>query len=111
MGEALRRRTLCLEGVLSCQPHETLGEVIDRIAREQVPHAPLDTPPTRGASLLTSSFSSGYPSGTCCVLPSHGQALSVHTGLRQVLSLGSSGQGPQPLTTPGQAELLLTGRH
>ncbi|XP_055429462.1 5'-AMP-activated protein kinase subunit gamma-3 isoform X1 [Bubalus kerabau] len=36
VGEALRRRTLCLEGVLSCQPHETLGEVIDRIAREQV---------------------------------------------------------------------------
>ncbi|EHA97575.1 5'-AMP-activated protein kinase subunit gamma-3, partial [Heterocephalus glaber] len=36
VGEALRQRTLCLEGVLSCQPHETLGEVIDRIAREQV---------------------------------------------------------------------------
>ncbi|KAI4544452.1 hypothetical protein MG293_004718 [Ovis ammon polii] len=36
VGEALKRRTLCLEGVLSCQPHETLGEVIDRIAREQV---------------------------------------------------------------------------
>ncbi|XP_052605848.1 5'-AMP-activated protein kinase subunit gamma-3 isoform X1 [Peromyscus californicus insignis] len=36
VGEALRQRTLCLEGVLSCQPHESLGEVIDRIAREQV---------------------------------------------------------------------------
>ncbi|XP_005395681.1 PREDICTED: 5'-AMP-activated protein kinase subunit gamma-3 isoform X2 [Chinchilla lanigera] len=36
VGEALRQRTLCLEGVLSCQPHETLGEVIDRIASEQV---------------------------------------------------------------------------
>nr|XP_012595735.1 5'-AMP-activated protein kinase subunit gamma-3 isoform X1 [Microcebus murinus] len=36
VGEALRQRTVCLEGVLSCQPHESLGEVIDRIAREQV---------------------------------------------------------------------------
>ncbi|XP_017712410.1 5'-AMP-activated protein kinase subunit gamma-3 isoform X4 [Rhinopithecus roxellana] len=36
VGEALRQRTLCLEGVLSCQPHESLGEVIDRIAQEQV---------------------------------------------------------------------------
>ncbi|XP_045152926.1 5'-AMP-activated protein kinase subunit gamma-3 [Echinops telfairi] len=36
VGEALRMRTLCLEGVLCCQPHETLGEIIDRIAREQV---------------------------------------------------------------------------
>ncbi|XP_057160852.1 5'-AMP-activated protein kinase subunit gamma-3 isoform X4 [Ursus arctos] len=36
VGEALRQRTLCLEGVLSCQPQESLGEVIDRIAREQV---------------------------------------------------------------------------
>nr|XP_020011244.1 5'-AMP-activated protein kinase subunit gamma-3 [Castor canadensis] len=36
VGEALRQRTLCLEGVLSCQPHESLGDVIDRIAREQV---------------------------------------------------------------------------
>ncbi|KAL6082152.1 hypothetical protein STEG23_027327 [Scotinomys teguina] len=35
VGEALRQRTLCLEGVLSCQPHESLGEVIDRIAQEQ----------------------------------------------------------------------------
>ncbi|XP_047578617.1 5'-AMP-activated protein kinase subunit gamma-3 isoform X3 [Lutra lutra] len=34
--EALKQRTLCLEGVLSCQPHESLGEVIDRIVREQV---------------------------------------------------------------------------
>ncbi|XP_036290467.1 5'-AMP-activated protein kinase subunit gamma-3 [Pipistrellus kuhlii] len=36
VGEALRQRTLCLEGVLSCQPEENLGEVIDRIVREQV---------------------------------------------------------------------------
>ncbi|CAK6448085.1 unnamed protein product [Pipistrellus nathusii] len=36
VGEALRQRTLCLEGVLSCQPKENLGEVIDRIVREQV---------------------------------------------------------------------------
>ncbi|XP_037706243.1 5'-AMP-activated protein kinase subunit gamma-3 [Choloepus didactylus] len=36
VGEALKQRTVCLEGVLSCQPHEHLGEVIDRIAREQV---------------------------------------------------------------------------
>ncbi|XP_059024011.1 5'-AMP-activated protein kinase subunit gamma-3 [Mustela lutreola] len=34
--EALKQRTLCLEGVLSCQPHESLGDVIDRIVREQV---------------------------------------------------------------------------
>lgn len=44
VGEALRQRTLCLEGVLSCQPHESLGEVIDRIAREQVPCTPPGTP-------------------------------------------------------------------
>lgn len=44
VGEALRQRTLCLEGVLSCQPHESLGEVIDRIAREQVPCIPPGTP-------------------------------------------------------------------
>ncbi|XP_077011276.1 5'-AMP-activated protein kinase subunit gamma-3 isoform X1 [Tamandua tetradactyla] len=36
VGEALRQRTLSLEGVLSCQPHESFGEIIDRIAREQV---------------------------------------------------------------------------
>ncbi|XP_030066192.1 5'-AMP-activated protein kinase subunit gamma-3 [Microcaecilia unicolor] len=34
--EALRQRTLCLEGVLKCYPHETLEVVIDRIAKEQV---------------------------------------------------------------------------
>ncbi|XP_069472970.1 5'-AMP-activated protein kinase subunit gamma-3 [Ambystoma mexicanum] len=34
--EALRRRTLSLEGVLKCYPYETLEVVIDRIAREQV---------------------------------------------------------------------------
>lgn len=109
MGEALRRRTLCLEGVLSCQPHETLGEVIDWIAREQVPHAPLDSLPAHGASLPMSSSSSLYPSGP--MLPSHGQALGVHTDQRRRLSLAPSGQGPQPVTTSGQAELLLTRRH
>ncbi|XP_028341648.1 5'-AMP-activated protein kinase subunit gamma-3 isoform X5 [Physeter macrocephalus] len=36
VGEALRQRTLCLEEVVCCQPHETLGEVIDRIVQEQV---------------------------------------------------------------------------
>ncbi|XP_007519897.2 5'-AMP-activated protein kinase subunit gamma-3 [Erinaceus europaeus] len=36
VGDALRQRTLCLEGVISCRPHESLGEVIDRIAQEQV---------------------------------------------------------------------------
>ncbi|XP_065269155.1 5'-AMP-activated protein kinase subunit gamma-3 [Emys orbicularis] len=34
--EALKRRTVCLEGVLTCHPHETMGDVIDRIAKEQV---------------------------------------------------------------------------
>ncbi|XP_062951051.1 5'-AMP-activated protein kinase subunit gamma-3 isoform X2 [Cynocephalus volans] len=36
VGEALRQRTLSLEGVLSCQPHESLGDIIDRIVQEQV---------------------------------------------------------------------------
>ncbi|XP_063789945.1 5'-AMP-activated protein kinase subunit gamma-3 isoform X1 [Pseudophryne corroboree] len=36
VGEALRQRRLCLEGVLMCYPHETLEAVIDRIVREQV---------------------------------------------------------------------------
>ncbi|XP_072473914.1 5'-AMP-activated protein kinase subunit gamma-3 isoform X2 [Notamacropus eugenii] len=36
VAEALRQRSLCLEGIISCQPHESLGDVIDRIAREQV---------------------------------------------------------------------------
>lgn len=49
VGEALKQRTLCLEGVLSCQPHESLGEVIDRIAREQVPPASSCAPPIRMA--------------------------------------------------------------
>ncbi|CAM4639818.1 unnamed protein product [Caretta caretta] len=34
--EALRKRTICLEGVLTCHPHETMGDIIDRIAKEQV---------------------------------------------------------------------------
>lgn len=36
MREALRQRTVCLEGVLTCYPHETMEDVIDRIAKEQV---------------------------------------------------------------------------
>ncbi|XP_043849288.1 LOW QUALITY PROTEIN: 5'-AMP-activated protein kinase subunit gamma-3, partial [Dromiciops gliroides] len=36
VGEALRQRSLCLEGIISCQPHESLGDVIDRIAHPQV---------------------------------------------------------------------------
>lgn len=36
VGEALRRRSLSLEGVLMCFPYETLEAVIDRIVREQV---------------------------------------------------------------------------
>ncbi|XP_021256155.1 5'-AMP-activated protein kinase subunit gamma-3 isoform X2 [Numida meleagris] len=34
--EALRQRTVCLEGVLTCYPHETMEDIIDRIAEEQV---------------------------------------------------------------------------
>ncbi|XP_075285964.1 5'-AMP-activated protein kinase subunit gamma-3 isoform X2 [Opisthocomus hoazin] len=34
--EALRQRTICLEGVLTCYPHETMEDIIDRIAKEQV---------------------------------------------------------------------------
>ncbi|XP_074766405.1 LOW QUALITY PROTEIN: 5'-AMP-activated protein kinase subunit gamma-3 [Athene noctua] len=34
--EALRQRTICLEGVLTCYPHETMEDVIDRMAKEQV---------------------------------------------------------------------------
>lgn len=49
VAEALKQRTLCLEGVLSCQPHESLGEVIDRIVREQVPHTPAYARPTHTA--------------------------------------------------------------
>lgn len=47
--EALKQRTLCLEGVLSCQPHESLRDVIDRIVREQVPHASAYVPPRHTA--------------------------------------------------------------
>lgn len=36
VGEALRQRSLCLEGVLTCYPHETMEAVIDRITSEQV---------------------------------------------------------------------------
>ncbi|XP_071978445.1 5'-AMP-activated protein kinase subunit gamma-3 isoform X1 [Engystomops pustulosus] len=36
VGEALRLRSLCLEGVLMCYPYETVEVVIDRIVREQV---------------------------------------------------------------------------
>ncbi|XP_067426149.1 5'-AMP-activated protein kinase subunit gamma-3 isoform X2 [Emydura macquarii macquarii] len=34
--EALKRRTVCLEGVLACHPHETGGDVIDRIVHRLV---------------------------------------------------------------------------
>ncbi|NXG58801.1 AAKG3 kinase, partial [Hemiprocne comata] len=34
--DALRQRTICLEGVLTCYPHETMEDIIDRIAKEQV---------------------------------------------------------------------------
>ncbi|XP_020647746.3 5'-AMP-activated protein kinase subunit gamma-3 isoform X1 [Pogona vitticeps] len=36
VGEALKQRSICLEGVLTCHPHETLEKIIDRIAKEQV---------------------------------------------------------------------------
>lgn len=36
VGEALKQRSLCLEGVLTCHPYETMEDIIDRIAREQV---------------------------------------------------------------------------
>ncbi|XP_053129932.1 5'-AMP-activated protein kinase subunit gamma-3 isoform X2 [Hemicordylus capensis] len=35
VGEALRQRSVCLEGVLTCHPYETLEAIIDRIAKEQ----------------------------------------------------------------------------
>ncbi|XP_009983121.1 PREDICTED: 5'-AMP-activated protein kinase subunit gamma-3-like, partial [Tauraco erythrolophus] len=38
--EALRQRTVCLEGVLTCYPHETMEDIIDRIAKEQVGSVP-----------------------------------------------------------------------
>ncbi|XP_061225947.1 5'-AMP-activated protein kinase subunit gamma-3 [Neopsephotus bourkii] len=34
--EALQQRTVCLEGVLTCYPHETMEDIIDRITKEQV---------------------------------------------------------------------------
>ncbi|XP_054236681.1 5'-AMP-activated protein kinase subunit gamma-3 isoform X2 [Indicator indicator] len=34
--EALRQRTICLEGVLTCYSHETMEDIIDRIAKAQV---------------------------------------------------------------------------
>ncbi|XP_015280630.1 PREDICTED: 5'-AMP-activated protein kinase subunit gamma-1-like isoform X1 [Gekko japonicus] len=36
VGEALKQRSLCLEGVLTCHPHETMEDIIDRIVKEQV---------------------------------------------------------------------------
>ncbi|KAL8183023.1 UNVERIFIED_CONTAM: hypothetical protein K2H54_012397 [Gekko kuhli] len=36
VGDALKQRSLCLEGVLTCHPYETLEDIIDRIAKEQV---------------------------------------------------------------------------
>ena len=105
MGEALRRRTLCLQGVLSCQPHETLGEVIDRIAREQVPHTPSDTLPTRGASLLMSSSSLLYPSGTCPIRDTVLRTqTSEHTpAFKEFPSRGGAGsRGGEKQTQPRQ---------
>ncbi|XP_037379957.1 5'-AMP-activated protein kinase subunit gamma-3 isoform X2 [Talpa occidentalis] len=81
VGEALRQRTLCLEGVLSCQPHESLGEVIDRIAQEQVPRPSAHTFRVFGPVFLGSSSSHLFTPGFCLVLPFHGQTLGIHTGL------------------------------
>ncbi|XP_066467715.1 5'-AMP-activated protein kinase subunit gamma-3 [Tiliqua scincoides] len=36
VGEALKQRLVCLEGVLTCHPYETMEAIIDRIAKEQV---------------------------------------------------------------------------
>ncbi|XP_034983016.2 5'-AMP-activated protein kinase subunit gamma-3 isoform X1 [Zootoca vivipara] len=36
VGEALKQRSVCLEGVLTCHPYETMEDIIDRIAKEQV---------------------------------------------------------------------------
>uniref|UniRef100_A0A8C6Y4G1 CBS domain-containing protein n=1 Tax=Naja naja TaxID=35670 RepID=A0A8C6Y4G1_NAJNA len=36
VAEALKQRSVCLEGVLTCHPYETLEVIIDRIAKEQV---------------------------------------------------------------------------
>lgn len=47
MREALRQRTVCLEGVLTCYPHETMEDIIDRIAKEQVGERPGSAPPAR----------------------------------------------------------------
>ncbi|CAI5762789.1 Protein kinase AMP-activated non-catalytic subunit gamma 3 [Podarcis lilfordi] len=35
VGEALKQRSVCLEGVLTCHPYETMEDIIDRIAKEQ----------------------------------------------------------------------------
>ncbi|XP_017928078.1 5'-AMP-activated protein kinase subunit gamma-3 isoform X2 [Manacus vitellinus] len=34
--EALRQRSICLEGVITCYPHEHMEDIIDRFAEEQV---------------------------------------------------------------------------
>ncbi|XP_027590572.1 5'-AMP-activated protein kinase subunit gamma-3 [Pipra filicauda] len=34
--EALRQRSICLEGVITCYPHEHMEDIIDRFAKEQV---------------------------------------------------------------------------
>uniref|UniRef100_A0A8C3HHA2 Protein kinase AMP-activated non-catalytic subunit gamma 3 n=1 Tax=Chrysemys picta bellii TaxID=8478 RepID=A0A8C3HHA2_CHRPI len=49
--EALKRRTVCLEGVLTCHPHETMGDVIDRIVKEQVGLQSCSRPPGPVAGL------------------------------------------------------------
>uniref|UniRef100_A0A8C3HHL7 Protein kinase AMP-activated non-catalytic subunit gamma 3 n=1 Tax=Chrysemys picta bellii TaxID=8478 RepID=A0A8C3HHL7_CHRPI len=55
--EALKRRTVCLEGVLTCHPHETMGDVIDRIVKEQVGLQSCSRPPGPVLGHLTSLFS------------------------------------------------------
>ncbi|KAH0621222.1 hypothetical protein JD844_022300, partial [Phrynosoma platyrhinos] len=36
VGEALKQRSVCLEGVLTCHSYEKMEDIIDRIAKEQV---------------------------------------------------------------------------
>lgn len=91
VGEALRQRTLCLEGVLSCLPEESLGEIIDRIVREQVACAGHTCSQPHGPS-----HEGLQPSPYVRHLP----GLGVHMGLQRVLSVGSLCHGPQPASHP-----------
>ncbi|XP_054441625.1 5'-AMP-activated protein kinase subunit gamma-3 isoform X2 [Pteronotus mesoamericanus] len=98
VGEALRQRTLCLEGVLSCHPEETLGEVIDRIVREQVPY----TPSAHGAILLTNCSGPLYASGTCPVPVSWPSSWCPHWSATGPIHGGHGpwAMGHSPLITP-----------